>query len=445
MTKNEKHGNVSLKKNLNIHFLLLIFFLLMTGSGNLLQAATEPEQAEVLEAETEIAPEAEVFLDFPPLSLLSPSVLEQQLFKHFVAQYTSKGGIAWLNAVIQRGNIYLPHIREEVARRKLPPELVYLPVIESAFQSTARSRSGAVGLWQFMMNSISPFGIKVNDYVDERRDFIKATTGALLKLEENYKALGNWELALAAYNAGLGAVTRAIQRTKINDYWELSRKKHLKSETINYVPKLLAICYIFYQPERYGIEFLPEDFEFMAISLERQISLDVLATEAGVDKGLMHSLNSELLHGISPLDKNYLLKVPMSHLPQVCETLEREDLKLIYYHRHVVRKGDTLYSLSKHYGVTLGMIEQHNSGISNRHLRLGETIIFPAYQEVKPPQYAETKNIRFNGTHSIKKGDTLWSLSIKYDVDPHVLAEANHMQINQILSEGKTLKVPIIE
>jgi len=412
-----------------ISFFLTVLFL-FTPCLNLMWAENEETLPEALPV-------------FPPNSLISLSSVEQQLTKHYISQYSSTGGILWLNAALQRGNIYLPFIREEIEKRNLPPELAYLPIIESGFISTARSKSGAVGLWQFMLNSISPFGIKVNDYVDERRDFLKATAGALQKLEDNYKTLGNWELALAAYNAGLGAVSRTIQQTKIRDYWELSQKKHLKAETIHYVPKLLAVSYILYYPEQFGIESEPENFQFSAIPLNRQVSLDMLASEAGVDKDLLYRLNSELLHGISPLDRNYRLKVPLANLPQISETLEQENIKLVSYHHHTVRKGDTLYSLSRHYDVPLGVVEQHNPGISNRYLKLGEIIIFPAYREIQPPQYAKTENLRFDGTHVIIKGDTLWSLSMKYNTDPHVLAEANNMQINQILSEGKILKVPI--
>ena len=380
----------------------------------------------------------------PNSSLLTPSVLEQPLTQYYITQYSSTGGIAWLSAVLERGNLYLPFIRGEIKRRNLPPELAYLPVIESGFQTTARSRSGAVGLWQFMMNSISPFDIKVNDIVDERRDIQKSTSGALQKLEDNYKTLGNWELALAAYNAGLGAVSRAVQRTNVRDYWELCKKNEFKSETLNYVPKFLAAAYILSQPRRFGINNWQKTYEWTAIPLKRQVSLDILAAEADVDREILRRLNAELLHGISPADSNYRLKVPSAQLHQINLTLEREDLKLLRYNYHVVRHGDTLWSMSRHYEVSLALIEQHNPGITNRYLKIGETIIIPAFRDIAPP-LRPVAVLRLNGQHIVKKGETLWSLGIRYGVDPQILAEENNMELNQILHEGKILKVPIIE
>jgi membrane-bound lytic murein transglycosylase D len=310
-------------------------------------------------------------------SLLTEKALQQPLTRHFITQYTNPHGINTLNAIMERASIYLPFIKEEVAKRGLPPELAYLPIIESGFQITARSKSGAMGLWQFMMNSISPFNIRVTDLIDERRDFIKSTKGALQKLENEYRQLGCWELTLAAYNSGFNGVTRTIQRTGRNDYWDLSARKYLRAETINFVPKLIAAAYVVSQPRRFGINVWHEKFEWIDIPLARQISIDIIADEAGIDRTLLRNLNAELLHGISPQDSNYRLKIPLSHLDKVNETLGREDLRLIRYHYHVIRQGDTLWSMSRHYGTTVNVIEQHNPGVSGRYLRLGETIIIP--------------------------------------------------------------------
>jgi membrane-bound lytic murein transglycosylase D len=377
-------------------------------------------------------------------SLLTPSVLEQPLFLRYIAQYTSASGIAYMNAVSDRASLYLPFIKEEVKRRNLPPELAYLPVIESNFVITARSKSGAVGLWQFMLNSISPFDIKVNDIVDERRDFQKSTKGALQKLEDNYRMFGNWELALAAYNCGSGAMSRTIQKTKIRDYWELSRRKDLRQETIDYVPKFLAAAYILSNPRRFGIDCWQETHEWTSIPLKRQVSLDALAAESGADRELLQRLNAELLHGITPADRNFRLKIPASHFEQISSVLERDDINLVRYHYHTVRHGDTLWSMSRHYGASVDMIEQHNPGISGRYLKIGETVIIPAFKDVSPPA-RPASNVRFDGKYVVKKGDTLWSLGIRYGVDPQDLAQANNMTLNQILREGITIKVPILE
>jgi len=384
--------------------------------------------------------------------ILSPRVLEQALTRHYIELYSRPAGIAGLNAALERGSIYLPFIREEIQRRNLPPELAYLPVVESGFVITARSRSGAAGLWQFMMNSISPFDMRVTELIDERCDFIKSTRGALLKLEDNYRALGDWHLALAAYNCGLGEITRIVRRTGVRDYWELSEKNQLKQETLHYVPKLAAAAFILSQPRRFGINIWQDKFEWAAIPLNRQVSLDILAQEAGIDRELLRNLNAQLLHGISPAG-GCNLKVPLAQLESVTEVLEREDIRLIRYYYHVVRQGDTLWSMSRHYGAPLNIIEQHNPGIADRYLRIGETVIIPAYTDAAPapvPAPAPTParpavTAVFNGSHAVARGETFWSLGRRYGVDPQALAEANGMRMDQILHEGRTLKVPIIE
>jgi len=381
-------------------------------------------------------------------TLLTSEALVQPLTAFYIEKYSSAGGIAWINSIIKNGNIYLPYVRDEIVQRGLPPELAYLPFIESGYLGTARSKSGAMGLWQFMMNSITPFNIKVNDLIDERRDFRKSTIAALQKLTENYRSLGDWHLALAAYNAGLGAVSRAVKKTNTRDYWALCSKKEFKQETIHYVPKFLAVSYILSRPRQFGVDYWPETVEWMTIKPGKQVSLDIIARETGTDRNLLHRLNPELLYGITPADKNYELKVPPAQADAVASLLEKEDIILLRYYRYQIQYGDTLSALSRHYNVTVDMIEQYNPGITNRYLKIGEIVIIPAFKDIAPYTGASAQgqgNGGFKGTHLVSKGDTLWSLAIRYQVDPQVLAGENNMELNQILSIGKVLKVPIIE
>jgi len=394
--------------------------------------------------------------DSPPLNenshtqhypLLTDEALEQELTQHYIRRYSAPAGLAWLTSTLKQGSIYIPFIQEEIRARNLPPELLYLPIIESNYLPGARSKSGAVGLWQFMMNSIGPFDMKVNDMIDERRDFIKSTRGALRKLEDNYRFFGDWPLALAAYNAGLGGVNRIVQRTGSRDYWLLCEKKELRAETIHYLPKLIAVAWVLSQPRRFGIDFWPDNPDWQTIPVGRQVSLEIIAAEAGVDRDMLRRGNMELLYGLTPPDSSYRLKVPASELELITGILEREDLKLIRHYRYVVKYGDTLSVLARHYGVSLRLIEQLNPGISDRHLRIGETITIPALGDVEPYQGGARGSpaAALTGTHLVKKGETLWSIAHAYSIDPVQLARANGMELNQTLPEGKVLKVPIIK
>jgi len=431
-----------------ILFTLCFYFYLIFNLCAVQAQEGRPQRSVIPDPSLPVPRRTSTFIFQPaPNSLLTEKALSQPLTQHYISQYSNAHGVATLNAIMERASLYLPFIREEAERRGLPPELAYLPIIESGFQITARSRSGASGLWQFMLNSISPYNIRVTDLIDERRDFIKSTRGALQKLEDEYRRLGCWELTLAAYNSGFNAVTRTIQRTGRNDYWELSRRRELRPETINFVPKLIAAAYVVSQPRRFGLNTWHDKFEWIDIPLQRQVSIDIIADETNIDRNLLRKLNAELLHGITPQDSNYRLKVPLAYLEKINEVLSREDLKLIRYHYHVVRSGDTLWSMSRHYGTALNMIEQHNPGISNRYLRLGETIIIPAFTDAPlslPPARAAAVSPQTGGnTHIVQRGETFWSLSRRYGIDPQALAEANGMQLSDTLHAGRTLRLPI--
>ena len=378
--------------------------------------------------------------------LLTPEAMEKPLTQRYIRQYSSPGGIAWLSAVMKRADPYLAFIRKEIAGRNLPEELIYLPVIESGYLATALSKSGATGLWQFMKNSTGPFDMKVNDWVDERRDFWKSTQGALRKLEENYKYLGNWPLALAAYNAGLGAVNRAIQQSGIRDYWILSQENLLKTETIHYVPKLLAAAYILSNLRQFGMEARwPEDPQWKRVEVQRPADLRILAEEAGADSGELLSANRELLYNVTPPGQGYFLKVAQKDAEKVAGVLARTDIPLVHYYIHSVRSGDTLLALALHYGITVDQILESNPGVQARYLKLGSRLLIPAFKEAGPyvrPAPAP-ENLVFDGTHLVKQGETLWSIALAYEVDPEIFAQANGMELTDILREGRVLKTPI--
>lgn len=401
-------------------------------------------------------PESGISLPARHFAILTPENMSHPLTMHYIERYTRPSGIVWLNSVLRRAALYLPFIKAEIEKRGLPPELAYLPVIESEFIGTARSRSGAMGIWQFMLNSIGT--MRVNDMLDERRDFRKATVSALVKLERNYRSTGSWPMALAAYNAGLGAATRAAQRAGTRCYWELSARNEFRRETIHFVPRFVAVAYILSNPRRYNVDYWPATVEWTTIRPERQVSLDAIVAETGVNRTLLFRLNQELLYGITPPVANYELVVPLAYAERIAAVLRRDDIVLLRHHRHQIRYGDTLYAISRHYGITVAAIEDHNPGLRGRFLRIGETITVPVFRDVAPfasvsrpastasPAIAgNTDFTAFTGTHTVIRGDTLWSIAGRHHVAPLVLARANNIELDSILSIGKILRVPIIE
>jgi membrane-bound lytic murein transglycosylase D len=368
------------------------------------------------------------------------------LTRQYIRQYSSPGGIAWLNSVMERGGPYLGFIRQELARRNLPPELIYLPVIESSYVTSAMSRSGAAGLWQFMKNSIGPFGIRINDWLDERMDFWKSTEAALQKLEENYLYFKDWPLALAAYNAGSGAIRQIVNRTGIRDYWTLSEKRQIKAETIQYIPKLLAVSYILSNPRRFGLDPVwVEDPQWTRLRVERSVDLRLLAEQAGLDPDLLYRANRELRFRVTPPESGYELKVPAADAAAISAVLEQRDFPLLKYYVHFVKSGDTLSALARHYGITVDQILAANPGTQAHRLGIGSQLMIPTLRGTEPSPQPLSREAApaFEGSYRVRAGDTLWSIARSFRVDPEVLAEVNGMTLRDILPIGRVLKTPI--
>jgi membrane-bound lytic murein transglycosylase D len=378
--------------------------------------------------------------------LLTINGLEEEATQKFITQYSSKGGLSWLTTVMKRGEPYQAFIRAEIAKRGMPAELIYLPVIESAYSYSAVSRAGAVGIWQFMRNSIAGYDMKINDWMDERRDFWKSTIGALEKLSYNYKVTGSWELALAAYNCGLGTVTRAQKKYPGETYWDLCKRKGVfKQQTIQYVPRFLAVSHILSNPREFGLEASwPEDPEWTQIAVGRSVDLGLVAQHAGLEGAELKKANGELYYGITPPDPNYRIKAPKAHAEAIAGVLENPELALIKYYFHTIHSGDTLSEIAERYGISVNQIMSYNPGLQARYLKLGQRIIIPALRDVKIDNRPKVvDHVSFTGTHLVKKGETLWSIALAYNTDPETLAAVNNMGLNETLREGRALKTPV--
>ncbi|MBN1242616.1 MAG: LysM peptidoglycan-binding domain-containing protein [Spirochaetales bacterium] len=369
-------------------------------------------------------------------------------FERFLASYRKPDGLKRLERALDRAEPYLDWIKERIAAYDLPAELAWLPVIESDYHPWAVSKSGAVGLWQFMLNSIAGYDMRVDEWVDERRDFMKATDGALRKLAYNHAQLGDWYLALAAYNAGLGAVQRAIVAAGTRDYFELCARGFLKSETADYVPKLMAAAVMLSYPGRSGLEPRWNGVQaWETVSLDKPVDLALLAEAAGVPLARLREGNAELAYSVSPPDRSWNLKVPAEFAEPVRSALARSELQLMRFHLYTVRSGDTLSALSRHYDASVALILRFNPGLRPEALRIGARVVIPALKDVAPyvPPDAPRDDRPFDGTHVVSSGETLWALARIYDVRPETLAERNGMALDAIIREGQSLKVPILD
>jgi membrane-bound lytic murein transglycosylase D len=326
----------------------------------------------------------------------------------------------------------------------LPPELEFLPIVESEYRVGAVSKSGAVGLWQFMLNSIGPHGLMVDEWEDQRRDFWASTEASLAKLRGNYEYLGDWLLALAAYNCGLGCTARAVRAAGTRDYWELSRLGYLPAETVHYVPKFLAVAYYASFAGRHGLEndWAPPS-SWDRVPLDTPVDLEVLAKTADIPLELLRQGNAELRYSVTPpRNRPHLLKVPTDYADRVRSVLARPGTRLVDVTLHTVGSGDTLYDLARHYRIPTSMIQRYNPQTNPRTLRIGARLVIPLLQQVGPYRRDPGASVPFSGTYTVQSGDTLWSIARRYGVRVEDLANANELGVQSVLRTGTVLKVP---
>ncbi len=361
--------------------------------------------------------------------------------------FSSEDKLQFLKRALNRAAPFKSYILSLIREYNLPVELYYLPVLESAYRVNAVSRSGAVGMWQFMENSIAPYDITIDEWRDDRRDFWRSTDGALRKLLYNYNRTGNWHLALAAYNCGLNGLNRVIRSSGINDYWELAEKELIPYETRNYLSKFIAISIICSYPERYGLETSWEDnVEWTRIDLDRSVDLRIISEQCGIDYNLLVQGNAELIYEVTPpAETGYKLKIPQVYADSLINILKNRENSFIEFYRYNIKTGDTLSEISEYYKVPLNLVYKYNEGLSPRYLRTGQTVLIPALADVEPYRADEENNVSFDNTYIVRQGDSLWSISGRYSITPELLAVRNRLPVEGTLNIGMKLSVPVLE
>ena len=365
-------------------------------------------------------------------------------------QYRTRFSREAIDRTLKASEPYAGFIREKINEADLPQELFYIALIESEFQPRAVSRSGAYGLWQFMRNSIGGYDMHISEWADERFDFMKSTDAALHKLHYNYEQTDDWELAMAAYNCGLGRVTRTMKTYGLNDFWPMARRHLLPSQTVHYVPKCFAVAYACSNKRDFGlnVSWNPPP-EWNMIKIEKPIDISLLASKAGVPFAELKAANAELNYRVTPPKNNYYLKFPAQYTEQIIDALENDDSEFLNYYIYNIRQGDTLYALSAHYGVSIDIILQFNPNVKPQALQIGQKLMIPAFKDVAPPKAKSNPTVPdefsgkdFNRTYTVQAGDTLWGLARKYGVSVDELKYFNKMGNRDILKTGTVINVP---
>lgn len=360
----------------------------------------------------------------------------------------------YMDRVAERATPYLHHIVSELEARDMPTELALLPVVESAFQPFAYSHGRAAGIWQFIPGTGRHYGLRQSWWYDGRRDVIASTEAALTYLERlNNMFDGDWELALAAYNAGEGTVMRAIRRNaqqgKPTDYWNLP----LPAETRQYVPRLLAIRALVEDPQTHGLELtsIPDEPYLGVVDVGSQIDLALAADLAELELDELYRLNPGYNRWATDPEGPHRLALPLDRIDSFQARLaEVPDEQRVRWQRHQVQRGETLSQIARRYRTTVAMLQQTNN-LNGHIIRAGSHLLVPTSSQ-PADQYAlsaeqrlqRQQNRQRSGQrvqHTVQRGDTFWALSRRYGVGVRELAQWNSMAPGDTLRPGQTLVI----
>lgn len=385
-----------------------------------------------------------------------PSSLDLEMndrIKIFVDYFTVRER-EYTRMVARKMNIYFPLFEKYLAKHNMPDELKYLAIVESGLNPRAKSRAGAVGLWQFMPATGKSFKLNQTWYSDDRMDPEAATEAACLYLKQLYGIFGDWHLALASYNAGPGNVRKAINKSGgKRTFWEIY--DHLPRETRSYVPQMVAIIYTMNHLEQHNL--MPHNMEYAmdyeTIEVNQFVNLQKFSEASGICMEDLELLNPSLIRGAIPeTAKNYRLKVPSHSVPSLKGNYEnimamastgKDDLeklstnvpgstigreKIIYS----VRSGDALGKIAQRYNVSVADLREWNL-LNGNLIRVGQRMtIWVPTSSTSTTRVAEVTPQNGQKMYQVQPGDTLWDISIKHRISIDELRKRNNLNGNTI-------------
>ncbi|MDR5171445.1 LysM peptidoglycan-binding domain-containing protein [Methylobacillus flagellatus] len=360
----------------------------------------------------------------------------------------------YVKRMVDRSQRYLYHIVEEVQKRGMPTEIALLPMIESAFNPQALSRSSASGIWQFIPSTGKNFGLKQDWWTDGRRDVTAATNAALNYLQKLYIMFGTWDLALAAYNAGEGTVSRAIARNRSlglpTDYQSLE----LSDETKNYVPKLQAVKNIMTNPQRYGlnIQSIPNRPYFVKVTAPQQIDAKLAAELAEISSEEFASLNPEYNRPVLTANGQvHEILLPISAAEIFTNNLAVYDKPLVNWQTYHAKRGERMDSIARKFGIDPAKLRDIN-GLSANNLNSNMPLLVPVPADtiteatIAIADHGQLAMAATNATipstikHMVKSGDTISSIAKRHNISNQQLMSMNGLK-SSTLKPGQALTV----
>jgi membrane-bound lytic murein transglycosylase D len=354
----------------------------------------------------------------------------------------------FMTAGLERSLRYLPMIREVFQEEGLPEDLVYVPLIESAFKANALSRARARGMWQFMPTTGREYGLDQTWFLDERADPEKATLAAARYLKWlNGFFDGDWNLALASYNAGPGRIQTAIRRARTTDYWKLTAtSRYLPRETREYVPMIMAAMIIAKNPALYGFEVgLVNPLGYDRVVVPNALDLKIIAEWIDVPVDELRELNPELRRTTTPAG-NHELKVPLGTAATVNAKLATADPSLyVHFNFHTVRRGETLAGIARKHRISQQELRDANDLRATTRVRANQTLMIPQRTASALPTSTTPRGATATATASVtpsratgavtyrvQRGDTLFGIARQFDTTVDVIKRLNRLRSDHI-------------
>ncbi len=346
-------------------------------------------------------------------------------------------------ASYKRSGRYREMILDVLAKEGLPDYLAWMPMIESWFKVNAYSRARALGLWQFISSTGLRFGLKRDQWIDERMDPIKSTQAAAKYLDELHSLFGDWTTALAGYNCGEFRVQRVIRGQRINyldNFWDLYEM--LPRETARFVPRFVATLLIINDPDKYGFTLPQPDppLSFETVSINRAVSLSSLAKALGLNETDLTDLNPELRYKSTP-EREYPLRVPKgyeaqtrSKISSVAKYVPPEASYITYY----VRRGDTVSGIAERHRTSISAIARANNLRGRYLIRPGQKLKVPGRGVSISSTRRELVQVGEKSVYVVKRGDNLWSIANSFGTTVNKLKKDNNLTSN-LLSTGQKL------
>lgn len=365
---------------------------------------------------------------------------------------------------LQRMPRYESMIRAKLRENGVPEDMVYLALIESGFSNSASSRARATGMWQFMKGTAKLYGLRIDSWVDERRDPVRATDAAARHLADLRDRFGSMYLAAAAYNAGAGRVGRGLRRIGDDEeeeenpdatFFRLYDTRFLRRETKDYVPKLIAAALIAKQPEKYGFERTTgvDPLGYDSVTVKDATGLDVLARMADTTVTALRDLNPHFIRLVTPPRKEAVVRVPVGTADLVTARYAALDPKdRVSFVEHAVSRGQTLGAISRMYRVSTRLIIDANPGVRANRLRPGTRLVIPTsfvpmvaepaprvrVPRAAPSPLAGSATIRYR----VRSGESLWVLAQRYNTTVKTLRSLNALTSTEKLKAGQVIRVP---